>query len=64
MEGIKKAIMDEIGESFNMWRSAMTGDKSCPLSVIFRLMTNVGLGSKVFTAYRFDILCVGESERL
>lgn len=43
MGRIKRAIMDEIGESFGVWRSAITGDKSYPLSVISRLMTNPGL---------------------
>lgn len=50
MGGIKRAIRDEIGHSFSMWRSGITGDKSCSLSVIFILMTNIWLGSKVFTA--------------
>lgn len=40
--------MDEIGEKLR--RSAITGDKSCPLAVIFRLMTNIWDESKVSKA--------------
>lgn len=58
MEKIKRAIIDEIGESFSMQRSAISGDKSCPLSVIFRLMTNIWLGAKV----RFLLLNMGLSQ--
>ncbi|KAI9546802.1 hypothetical protein NQZ68_022747 [Dissostichus eleginoides] len=41
MGGMKRAIMDEIGKSSSMWSSGITGDKSCALAVIFRLMTNI-----------------------
>lgn len=51
MGGIKRAIMDGIGQRFTQWGSGITGDKNCSLSVSFRLMTNIWVGPKVFTAY-------------
>lgn len=51
MGGIKRAIMDGIGQRFTLWGSGITGDKNCSLSVSFRLMTNIWVGPKVFTAY-------------
>lgn len=67
MGGIKRAIMDEIGESFSMWRSGITGDKSSSLSVIFRirLMTNIWSASKVFLLLNvgFDMVCLTVCER-
>lgn len=50
--------MDEIGESFGMWRSAINGDKKYPL--LLRLMTDTGLG--FFLLLSLDILCVGVRE--
>lgn len=51
MGGIKRAIMDGIGQRFTLWGSGITGDKNCSLSVSSRLMTNIWVGPKVFTAY-------------
>lgn len=55
--------MDEIVESFGIWRSAITTDKSCSMSVIFRLMTNIWLKSKVLLLTVGWIWLVLERER-
>lgn len=51
MEGIKRAIMDGIGQRFTLRGSGITADQNCSLSVSFRLMTNIWVGPKVFSAY-------------
>lgn len=58
MGGIKRAIMDGIGQRFTLWGSGITGDKNCSLSVSFRLMTNIWVGPKVFTAYQGLVWCM------
>lgn len=54
MGGLQRLIMGDAGKSFSIWKSAMN-----VLSVVFRLMTNILFGSKVFSALCRLCVCRG-----